>query len=198
MTFQTDRFKKQIDFIIEIDKIKHIIRKTKLFDASRNENDAEHAWHFSLLALILQEYANDRIDVNKVIKMALIHDIVEIDAGDVIAYDTKNRILAEEKERKAADRIFGMLPEDQRDEFITIWNEFEERKTPEARFAAALDRFEPILQNEMTNYCTWKEHGITHSMLMKTNRHIADGSELLWQTVEQIFSEALGSGEISE
>ncbi|HRR02163.1 MAG TPA: HD domain-containing protein [Treponemataceae bacterium] len=198
MIFPSDRFKKQIDFIIEIDKIKHIFRKTRLFDGSRFENDAEHAWHFALLALVLQEYANDAIDVHKVITMALIHDIVEIDAGDVLAYDTEQRLLAEEKERKAAERIFGILPDEQRDEFKKIWNEFEERKTPEARFAAALDRFEPILQNYMTNFSTWKEHDITHSMLMKTNQHIADGSEILWQTVERMFSEALDSNAITE
>ena len=198
MNFPTDRFKKQIDFIVEIDKIKHIFRKTRLFDGSRFENDAEHAWHFALLALVLQEYANDSIDVHKVITMALIHDIVEIDAGDVIAYDTEQRLLAEEKERKAAERIFGMLPDEQRDEFMKIWNEFEERKTPEARFAAALDRFEPILQNYMTNFSTWKEHDITHSMLMKTNQHIAEGADVLWQTVELMFSEALDSNAITE
>lgn len=198
MIFPSDRFKKQIDFIVEIDKIKHIFRKTRLFDGSRFENDAEHAWHFALLALVLQEYANDSIDVHKVITMALIHDIVEIDAGDVLAYDTEQRLLAEEKERKAAERIFGMLPDEQRNEFMKIWNEFEERKTPEARFAAALDRFEPILQNYMTNFSTWKEHDITHSMLMKTNQHIAEGAEVLWQTVERMFSEALDSNAITE
>jgi putative hydrolase of HD superfamily len=175
MNLISKRLESQIQFLIEIDKIKHIFRKTKLFNKSRFENDAEHAWHLALMALVLGEYSNEQIEISKVIKMVLIHDIVEIDAGDVIVYDTQNRDLAREKEHLAAERIFGILPGDQKKEFIDLWNEFEERKTPESKFAAAIDRFEPILQNHLTDYYTWKTHGITHTQLHDKNQHIEDG-----------------------
>jgi putative hydrolase of HD superfamily len=190
----TDRFKKQIDFIIEIDRLKHVFRKTKLFNKSRFENDAEHAWHLSMIALILAEYSNEPVDISKVIKMVLIHDIVEIDAGDAIVYDNKMRESAKEKEIQAAERIFGLLPEDQKKEFIDLWKEFEERKTPESAFAASIDRFEPILQNYLTDYCTWKEHSVSSEMLYEKNSHIQNGSQTLWEYVKQIFEEAKNAG----
>jgi putative hydrolase of HD superfamily len=198
MDFATERFKKQIEFLIEIDKIKHIFRKTKLFNKSRFENDAEHAWHLAVMALVMNEYSNAEIDVSKVIKMVLVHDIVEIDAGDVIVYDTKMRTCAEEKECIAAERIFGILPEDQKEEFIGLWREFEEKKTPESKFAAAIDRFEPILQNQLTEYYTWKAHDITLDMLHDKNKHIQDGSKVIWDIVESIFLEAKNKGVIKE
>ncbi len=138
--------------------------------------------------------SNEQIEISKVIKMVLIHDIVEIDAGDVIVYDTQNRALAREKEHLAAERIFGVLPEDQKKEFIDLWNEFEERKTPESKFAAAIDRFEPILQNHLTDYYTWKTHGITHTQLHDKNQHIQDGSRIIWDVVGRIFNEAQEKG----
>lgn len=196
--FATERLKKQVEFLIEIDKIKHIFRKTKLFDKSRFENDAEHAWHLAVMALVMNEYSNKEIDVSKVIKMVLIHDIVEIDADDVIVYDTQKRKLAEEKEKLAAERIFGILPDDQKEEFINLWREFEEKKTPESKFAAAIDRFEPILQNQLTDYYTWKAHDITLDMLHDKNKHIQEGSEALWDVVKSIFLEAKNVGAISE
>ena len=198
MDFVTERFKKQIEFLIEIDKIKHIYRKTKVFNKSRFENDAEHAWHLAVMALVMNEYSNEKIDVSKVIKMVLIHDIVEIDAGDVIVYDTQMRTLAEEKENIAAERIFGILPEEQKEEFIGLWREFEEKKTPESKFAAAIDRFEPILQNQLTEYYTWKAHDITLDMLHDKNKHIQDGSKVIWDVVESIFLEAKNKGIIKE
>ena len=196
MELKTERLKKQIEFLIEIDKIKHIFRKTKLFNKSRFENDAEHAWHLAVMALVLNEYSNELIDVSKVIKMALIHDIVEIDADDIIVYDTQMRKLAEEKEKIAAERIFGILPDDQKEEFIGLWREFEEKKTPESKFAAAIDRFEPILQNQLTEYYTWKAHDITIDMLYDKNKHIQDGSNAIWDVVNSIFLEAKNKGAI--
>ena len=196
MELKTERLKKQIEFLIEIDKIKHIFRKTKLFNKSRFENNAEHAWHLAVMALVLNEYSNELIDVSKVIKMALIHDIVEIDADDIIVYDTQMRKLAEEKEKIAAERIFGILPDDQKEEFIGLWREFEEKKTPESKFAAAIDRFEPILQNQLTEYYTWKAHDITIDMLYDKNKHIQDGSNAIWDVVNSIFLEAKNKGAI--
>lgn len=193
------RLESQLQFLIEIDKLKHIFRKTKLFDKSRYENDAEHAWHLALMALVLAEYANEeKIDVAKVLKMVLLHDLVEIDAGDVIVYDTQMRALAQEKEQAAAERIFGILPDDQKREFSALWNEFEARKTPESKFAAAIDRFEPILQNHLTDYDTWKAHGISFTQLHDKNRHIQNGSKVIWDVVEQIFAEAKEKGAIKE
>lgn len=195
----SERFESQIKFLIEIDKIKQIFRKTKLFDKSRFENDAEHAWHLALIAMVLGEYSNEKnIDLSKVIKMVLIHDIVEIDAGDTIVYDTKMRTEAQEKESLAAERIFGILPEDQKKAFIALWKEFEERESPEAKFAAAIDRFEPILQNKLTDYYTWKAHGISYTQLQDRNKHIQDGSKVIWEVVQQIFSEAKDKGGIKK
>lgn len=194
----TERLKKQIEFIIEIDKIKHIFRKSKLFDKSRFENDAEHGWHLAVMALVLADYSNEKIDVSRVIKMVLIHDIVEIDAGDVIVYDTKMRKLSQQKESSAAERIFGILPDDQKKEFMELWEEFEERKTPESKFAAAIDRFEPILQNHLTDYYSWKANDISFEMLHEKNRHIEDGSKVIWDMVEGIFLDAKEKGAVSD
>jgi len=198
MDFISERLKNQVEFLIEIDKLKHIFRKTKLFNKSRFENDAEHAWHLAVMALVLSEYANESVDVSKIIKMVLIHDIVEIDAGDIIVYDTQMRKLAEEKEKVAAEKIFGILPEDQKAEFIDLWREFEKRETPEAKFAAAIDRFEPILQNYLTDYFAWKVHDVTIGMLYDKNKHIEDGSKEIWNVVESIFSEVKSKGVIKE
>jgi putative hydrolase of HD superfamily len=198
MQYVSERLEKQIRFLIEIDKVKHIFRKTKLFNKSRFENDAEHGWHLALMALVLGEYANEPVDITKVIKMVLIHDIVEIDAGDAIVYDTKLRELAQKKEREAAKRIFGILPEDQMKELIELWEEFEERQTPESKFAAAIDRFEPILQNYLTDFCTWKTHNISFAQLNEKNQHVQDGSKVIWDVVQQIFLEAKDEGYVKE
>jgi putative hydrolase of HD superfamily len=198
MNLTSKRLESQIQFLIEIDKLKHVFRKTKLFDKSRFENDAEHAWHLALMAIILAEYSNEPVDIPKVVRMVLIHDIVEIDAGDIIVYDTQNRTLAQEKETIAAQRIFGILPEDQKNEFIALWKEFEEKQSPEAKFAAAIDRFEPILQNHLTDYDTWKTHEISLAQLHDKNQHIQAGSKEIWEVVRKIFSEAKESGHIKD
>jgi putative hydrolase of HD superfamily len=181
------RLAEQLEFIFEIDKIKSIFRKTMLFNKSRHENDAEHAWHIALMAIILQEYSNVPIDVSKVIKMLLIHDIVEIDAGDVAVYDTRNRERVKEVEKKAAQRIFGLLPADQKQEMVKLWQEFEARMTVEAKFAAALDRIEPILQNYLTQGITWRELHVSLEKVLETNQHIQEGSEELWNYIKSII-----------
>lgn len=193
-----ERLGSQLQFLIEIDRVKHIFRKTMLLNKSRFENDAEHGWHLALMAMVLSEYSNEPLDVSKVIKMVLIHDIVEIDAGDAIVYNTELRALAQEKEARAAERIFGLLPEDQRRVFMDLWQEFEARISPEARFAAAIDRFEPILQNKLTDYETWKTHNISYTQLQDKNRHIQEGSRAIWEIVQEIIEEARASGEIRE
>jgi putative hydrolase of HD superfamily len=170
----------QIDFIIEVDKIKNIFRKSKLFDSSRFENDAEHSWTICLMALVLKEYANFEIDITKTITMLLIHDIVEIDAGDTFLY-SKERAFVADKELAAAKRIFGVLPKDQSRYFLDIWNEFEARKTNESKFASVFDRFEPVLQNWKTEGFSWKQNKVTKSMIIERNKHINDGSNEIWE-----------------
>ena len=185
------RFDRQIAFLKEIDKVKHVFRRSRLLDDSRYENDAEHAWHLAVMAMTLAEYANDEgLDVSKVIRMVLLHDIVEIDAGDTLVYDTARREEKKEQESKAAKRIFGLLPEDQRDAFRELWEDFEARQTPEARFAAALDRLEPILQNVSTRGHAWQKHGISRERVEATNEHISEGSSDIWEYVKELFAEA--------
>lgn len=191
---ENDRLRKQIEFILEIDKVKSILRKSRLFDRSRFENDAEHSWHISIMALILSEYSNSRIDVLKVIKMLLIHDIVEIDAGDVVVYDIKKRKENEKNEINAASRIFGLLPSDQKDEYFSLWQEFEKRETAEARFAAALDRMEPVMQNYYDEGYTWRKLGVTSDKVLSVNSRIKDGSEQLWQYIESLIIDAQKKG----
>lgn len=191
----TDRFDKQIAFLLEIDKVKSVFRRTRLLDDSRHENDAEHAWHLGVMSMVLSEYANERrLDAGKVIRMVLLHDLVEIDAGDTFVYDTKGRASAPGREARAADRIFALLPDDQRDEFRALWDEFEARQTSEARFAAAIDRLEPILQNVHTGGHAWQKHGITRAQVQAANQHIGEGSEELWQYVQELFEACDRSG----
>ena len=176
-----NRLKQQIDFIVEIDKLKSIFRHSKLAHVSRFENDTEHSWHISIMAILLIEHANHQeIDLTKVLKMVLIHDIVEIDAGDVIVYDLRGRKEIVEKENAAARRLFGMLPDDQRDEFISLWKEFESEETNEAKFAGAVDRIEPILLNYLNRGYTWQKNNITSKQVLERNAHIQEASPLLW------------------
>jgi putative hydrolases of HD superfamily len=189
------RFENQIQFLIEIDKIKSIFRKNKLFDKSRHENDAEHSWHISMMAIVLSEYANSPIDLPKVIKMLLIHDIVEIDTGDTIVYKIDHKEKAK-KESAAAKRIFGILPDDQRDEFIGLWREFEETSTTEARFATAVDRLEPVMQNALTGANVWIEHQINAHQILDVNKRIGEGSDKLWEYAKRIIEECMDRGEI--
>ncbi len=190
-----ERLKSQIAFIAEVDKIKHIVRMNYLSDGSRRENDAEHSWHLALMAVLLAEHANEpNLDVSKAVKMVLIHDVVEIDAGDTYAYDAKGMEDQAEREQKAADRIFAILPEDQAKEFRAIWDEFEERKTPEAKYAAALDRLHPMLLNFLSGGKSWIDNGITQEMARNRNKHAAEGSETLWNFAEHLIKESGENG----
>ena len=182
-----DRLEQQINFIVEIDKTKEIFRQTYISNGRRKENDAEHAWHFAIMAVLFAEYSNEPVDVLKVIKMALIHDLVEIDAGDTYLYDAEGAKTKAEREMKAANRIYHLLPEDQGKELFALWKEFEERKTPEAKFAATLDRFQPILLNDVTNGKAWAEHGISKEQIMERNIHTKEGSEKIWEYMQKIL-----------
>jgi putative hydrolase of HD superfamily len=187
----SERFERQITFLKEIDKIKGIFRRTRLLDDSRYENDAEHAWHLAVMAVILAEHADaGRIDIPKVVKIVLIHDIVEIDADDTFLYDSSLREEKRESEARAAERIFGLLPDEQYTELRALWDEFEARETPEAKFAASLDRFEPCLQNAATKGHAWLKHGITRERATAANEHIADGSNTIWEYVKRLLAES--------
>ncbi len=191
----TTRLAAQIRFIVEIDKIKNVFRRTYLMDHSRYENDAEHSWHLAVMAMLLNEYAAEQgIDILKVIKMVLIHDIVEIDAGDTFCYDEVGHEDKAEREQAAADRIFAILPADQAAELRALWDEFEARQTPEARFAAALDRLQPLLHNYNTDGAAWREHGITVDRVIDRNRHMAEGAPELWEYAASFIRDAVEKG----
>ncbi len=182
-----DRLTKQFDFLREIDKEKMIGRQTYLTDASRKENDAEHAWHLALMAILLGEYANEPIDILKTVTMVLIHDIVEIDAGDTYAYDAAAHNDKAEREAAAAKRIFGLLPEDQGSRLKALWEEFEENRTAEAKFAHSLDHVQPLMLNDASGGRSWLEHGIRLSQVLKRNANTSDGSEGLWEFAKENF-----------
>lgn len=185
---------KQIAFIKEIDKIKYIQRKTKLLNSDRNENDAEHSWHLAVMAIVLAEHSNEPIDVLKVVKMVLIHDIVEIDAGDTFIYDTQKNHDNTDEERIAANRIFGLLPKEQANELIEIWEEFEAGITKEAKFARAMDRLEPLLQNTSNNGGTWKEFNVSYDKVYNKKKVINEGSTTLWDFAEKLINESVENG----
>lgn len=191
-----DRLRKQMNFILEVDKLKKIGRQTYLSDASRKENDAEHSWHLALMTLLLSEHANTEIDVQKVITMVLIHDIVEIDAGDTYAYDEAAKLSQRAREEKAADRIFNLLPQDQAQKFRAIWEEFEERKTPEALFARTLDNAQPMMLNDATDGRAWREHHVKKSQVMGRNKDTHKGSEKIWEYLESMVNENVRKGNI--
>lgn len=190
----TDRFHQQIQFIIEIDKLKGILRQTLLTDASRQENSAEHSWHIALMAVLLAEYAPQPIDVLRVMKMLLIHDLVEIDAGDTFCYDTAAHHDKAAREEAAAQRLFGVLPDDQRDDLRSLWDEFEARNTPDAQFAAALDRIQPFLHNQQTEGGTWRLHGIRRSQVMQRMAPVKDGIPDLWDWLEAAIDGCVEEG----
>lgn len=194
-----ERFNKQIDFIMEIDKAKQIFRNTVLFDTSRAENDAEHSWHMAVGAMILSEYANEEnLDMLKIFKMILLHDIVEIDCGDVFAYDDKGAIGKHERELKAAERIFGLLPKDQAEEYFGIWVEHEDGVTEESKFAQAMDSFMPILHNYKTKGLQWKKLNVTSDKVLLKNKRIGRGSTLLWNYIQDIIKDAVEKGYLAE
>lgn len=185
---------KQIEFIKEIDKLKYIQRKTKLINSDRNENDAEHSWHLAVMAIVLAEHSNVPVDILKVVKMVLIHDIVEIDAGDTFIYDTQKAHTNTDEERLAANRIFGMLPKDQAEELIAIWEEFEAGITAESKFARAMDRLEPLLQNTSNNGGTWQEFGVTFDKVHHKKSVIKEGSTAIWDFAEALIEESVVKG----
>jgi putative hydrolase of HD superfamily len=193
-----ERLEKQVGFILEVDRLKEVFRQTVCTQSRRAENDAEHSWHLCLAVLVLAEHANDAgLDVLKVLKMVILHDLVEIDAGDTFAYDTKGMESQAERESAAADRIFGLLPEDQGREFRGLWEEFEARKSPEAAFAAAIDRFQPVLLNCSTEGAAWRRHGVTADRVVARNSHIAQGSSDLWRHVSSMIRSAVEKGHLN-
>lgn len=193
------RLARQIGFLLEIDKLKGVFRQTWLMDESRRENDAEHSWHLGLFAMLLGEHALEPdLDLLKILKMVLVHDLVEIDAGDTFAYDEAGALDKAERESKAAERLFAMLPPDQEAEFRGLWDEFESRCTPEARYAAALDRIQPLLHNYHTQGKAWREHGVTSDRVLARNRHIAEGAPALWEYIQEIVRDAVRKGYLEE
>jgi putative hydrolase of HD superfamily len=188
------RLDAQLAFFLEIDKLKLVLRQTYLTDKSRRENSAEHSWHIATMAPFLAEYAAPPVDIARVIRMLLVHDIVEIDAGDTLVYDTKGYLDKPQREQRAADRIFGILPADQASEIRQLWDEFEARQTPEARFAAALDRLQPILHNYHTQGAAWRAHGIHLDQVIARNRHIGDAAPRLWEYVQTLLKDAVEKG----
>lgn len=185
---------KQINFIKEIDKVKYIQRKTKLFNSNRHENDAEHSWHLAMMAIVLMEHSNKSIDLLKVLKMVLIHDIVEIDAGDTFMYDTQKDHSNTHEERLAANRIFGLLPEEQAAEFIGIWEEFEAGLSDEAKFARTMDRLEPLLQNTSNEGGTWKEFDVDYEKVHHKKSIMKEGSTTIWDFAERLIDESVEKG----
>ena len=191
-----ERLKKQMDFILEMDKMKSIMRQTYLANGERKENDAEHSWHLALMAVLLKEYANEEVDLAKVIPMVLLHDLVEIDAGDTYAYDQAGLATQRARETKAADRIFGMLPEDQGTKFRNLWEEFEAYETAEAKFAHVLDNCQPLLLNDASGGKSWKEHTVHKSQMYKRNEHTAEGSREIWEYMQQLIDKHIQLGHV--
>lgn len=198
MQLQPKRLAQQIQFVLEVDQLKQVLRQTLLTDGSRRENSAEHSWHIALMALVLAEYAPQPIDVLRVLKMLLLHDLVEIDAGDTFCYDVQGNQSKADREVRAADRLFGLLPADQAIELRTIWEEFESQTTPDAQFAAALDRLQPLLHNHQTQGHTWQLHQVTCDRVLERMAPIQTGAPPLWPLVEQVIDDCIAAGYLSE
>lgn len=193
-----DRMRKQIEFALLMDKQKNIFRQNHLADNSRRENDAEHAWHMAVMAYLFREYANEDIDISKVILMCLIHDVVEIEAGDTYAYDEEAKKSQREREKIAKKHIFGMLPSDQGRELETLFDEFEAQETAEARFAKAMDNLQPVLLHEANGGGDWKEHGVTKEQIMRRQEKTRGGSEELFEVIKDIIDKHIAEGNIKE
>lgn len=191
-----ERLSKQIDFILEIDKEKNIFRQTHLSGHGRNENDAEHAWHMAIMAYLLQEHSNEKVDIARVMLMCLIHDVVEIDAGDTYAYDTEGLKTQKAREDAAKERIYSLLPEDQKEALISIFDEFEENETAEAKFAHAMDNFQPLLLNDSNNGGDWREHQVTETQVRGRQSKTAAGSMALYEVTDQIIRDNIAKGNI--
>lgn len=191
-----NRLEKQLQFILEIDKVKKIMRQTPLSDASRKENDAEHSWHIALMAYLLQEYVEEPVEVSKVMLMVLIHDLVEIDAGDTYAYDEEGAKTKDERERKAADHIFGMLPEDQGMYLKALWEEFEAYETAEAKYAHLLDNFQPLLLNDAAGGISWTEHQVKKSQIYKRNEKVEETSATIWKCMQDKIDKHIQAGHV--
>ena len=193
-----ERLKKQMNFLLEVDKLKFISRQTYLSDGKRKENDGEHSWHLALMAVLLSEYSNEKIDLVKVITMVLIHDIVEIDAGDTYAYDTLGNQSKREREVKAADRIFNILPKDQAQKLRQLWEEFEAYETPEAKFAHVCDNVQPLMLNDATDGLAWREHDVKKSLVLQRNRRTGEGSQVLMEYINRILDKNVESGNLRD
>ncbi|MDD6000447.1 MAG: HD domain-containing protein [Lachnospiraceae bacterium] len=193
-----ERLKKQLDFALEIDKEKNIFRQTHLSGHGRNENDAEHAWHMAIMAYILKEYSNEPVDIAKVMLMCLIHDIVEIDAGDTYAYDAENLKTQKAREDAAKERIFSLLPEEQKQELTQLFDEFEAFETAESKFAHAMDNLQPLMLNNSNGGGDWKEHGVSAAQVYGRQGKTRLGSEKLFEVIDQILQENIRKGTIHE
>lgn len=191
-----ERLKKQMDFLLEVDKLKFINRQTYLSDGTRRENDAEHSWHLALMAVLLSEHADEEVDLLKVITMVLIHDLVEIDAGDTYAYDEAGKQTQRIREEKAADRIFAMLPKDQGKKFRALWEEFDAYETPEAKFAHVCDNVQPLMLNHATGGKSWRERGIRRSQVEKRNSRVGESSRIMKAYVEDILDKNVEKGNL--
>ncbi len=191
---EQERLEQQIRFIVEIDKVKNIFRQTYLADGKRKENDAEHSWHLALSAVLLKEHMEEDVDLTRVMIMVLIHDLVEIDAGDTYAYDTAGAATKREREVKAADRIFGLLPEDQGRYFRELWDEFEEYESTDAKFAHLLDNFQPLLLNDASDGISWEEHGVHKSQVCRRNERIPETSQIVWEKMLEIMDKHIEKG----
>lgn len=191
-----ERLKKQLDFALEIDKEKNIFRQTHLSGHGRNENDAEHAWHMAIMAYLLREYSNEPVDITRVMLMCLIHDVVEIDAGDTYAYDAEGLKTQKAREEAAKERIYSLLPEDQKKELAAIFDEFEESKTPESKFAHAMDNLQPLMLNHSNDGGDWREHGVSAKQVYGRQNRTKEGSEKLYEITEQIIKKHVEKGNL--
>ena len=191
-----ERLKKQLDFALEIDKEKNILRQTHLSGHGRNENDAEHAWHMAIMAYLLREYSNEPVDITRVMLMCLIHDVVEIDAGDTYAYDEEGKKTQKAREEAAKERIYSMLPEDQKEELAAIFDEFEESKTPESKFAHAMDNLQPLMLNNSNDGGDWREHGVSAKQVYGCQSRTKEGSEKLYEVTDQIIKKHREKGNL--
>ena len=193
-----ERIKKQLDFSLEIDKEKNVFRQTRLSGKGRKENDAEHAWHMAIMAYLLREHSNEEIDLAKTMLMCLIHDIVEIDAGDTYAYDEEGLKTQKEREDAAKERIFSILPDDQKQELTALFDEFEAGKTAESRFAHAMDNLQPLILNDSNDGLDWKEHNASAEAVYHRHAMTKLGSEKIYEITDQIIKKHVGKGNLTE